>query len=228
MKRVKDLQDKGKYVVASFGDYAASGGYYIAAAADKIVAEPTTLTGSIGVFSMMPDFSEVSEEELGILWDTIGTGKRTFMYSTFVSRSNRDNALLMAETERIYDQFKSVVADGRSMDDDSVEKVAQGRVWSGTDGIEVGLVDTIGGLNEAIQIAANAVGYEDFKTLEYPVIKKDFWELLLEGINENTEVQLKVNTIGHSVFDQLIETLKVVEAACTTPQARLPFTVAVQ
>ena len=227
LKRVNDLRDKGKYVVASFGDYAASGGYYIAAGADKIVSQATTLTGSIGVFSMMPDLSELSEEEMGILWDTIGTGKRTFMYSSFIPRSEQDNALLMAETERIYDQFKSVVAEGRSLTEAEVEMIAQGRVWSGNDAMDNGLVDTIGGLQDAIELAAQEVDYDDYKILEYPIIEKDFWEKMIESINANTEVKINEPSFSSAAIRQIMETLKVVEEACSTPQARLPFTLSV-
>lgn len=227
LKRINDLREAGKYVVASFGDYAASGGYYIAAGADKIVSQPTTLTGSIGVFSMMPDLSELSEEELGIYWDTIGTGKRTFMYSSFIPRSEKDNALLMAETERIYEQFKTIVAQGRALSLQEVEEVAQGRVWSGADAIQIGLVDTLGGLAEAIHIAADEVDYDQYKILEYPIIEKDFWELMIESFNENTQVHINETRLKHTAIQQIMETLHIVEAACTTPQARLPFSFSV-
>jgi len=227
-KRVQDLRAAGKYVVASFGDYAASGGYYIAAGADRIISEPTTLTGSIGVYSMMPDFSELSEEELGILWDTIGTGKRTFLYSTFISRSPGDNALLMSETERVYRAFKKVVSEGREMPMQQVEEVAQGRVWSGLDALETGLIDTIGGLGVAIDLAAKGAGYEDFKVLEYPIIEKSFWELMAEGLVSSQNARLKPDVgISDKYLIDLQKVIKIIEASCTTPQARLPLSILV-
>ena len=223
-KRVKDLSAQGKYVVASFGDYAASGGYYVAAAAEKIITEPTTLTGSIGVFSMIPDLKELSEEELGIYWDTISTGKRTFLYSSFVSRSAADNALLKAETERIYQQFKEVVADGRGMTVDAVHEVAQGRVWSGIDAMETGLVDTLGSLQDAIAIAARAVSYDDYKVLEYPIIEKTFYEKLLEGFANNVSADFQPQyKLNNPIIQQLMEQVQLIDQACQTPQARLPL-----
>ncbi len=228
LKRVKDLQDKGKFIVASFGDYAASGGYYIAVGADKIVSEPTTLTGSIGVFSMMADFSEMSREHLGINWDTIGTGKRTFLFSSFTSRSKEDHALLTAETERIYRQFKGIVAEGRNIPIEEVDKIAQGRVWSGIDAVEAGLVDTLGGLNEAIALAARAVEFDEYKLLEYPIIKKDFWEVMLENLAANSQVSIPSNhSVAQSALSQFGKTLEIIDAACKTPQARLPFLIEV-
>ncbi len=223
-KRVKDLKAQGKYVVASFGDYAASGGYYVAAAADKIVTEPTTLTGSIGVFSMIPDLKEMSEEELGIYWDTISTGKRTFLYSSFVSRSASENALLKAETERIYRQFKGIVAEGRDMTVDAVHEVAQGRVWSGIDALETGLVDTLGSLQDAIAIAAKAASYDDYKVLEYPIIEKTFIEKFIEGFANNVSMETPHQyAIDNPLVEQLMEQIQLIDAACKTPQARLPL-----
>jgi len=222
-KRIKDLRAQGKYIVASFGDYAASGGYYIAAAVDKIVTEPTTLTGSIGVFSMIPDLKELSEEELGVYWDTISTGKRTFLYSSFVSRSEADNAILKAETERIYRQFKDVVSEGRGLSLDEVQEVAQGRVWSGMDALETGLVDTLGSLEDAINVAARAVSYDNFKVLEYPIIEKTIYEKLIEGFASNVSayVQPQVD-LRHPMVKQLVDQIHIIEEACKTPQTRLP------
>ncbi len=223
-KRVKDLKAQGKYVVASFGDYAASGGYYVAAAADKIVTEPTTLTGSIGVFSMIPDLKELSEEELGVYWDTISTGKRTFLYSSFVSRSAADNVLLKAETERIYEQFKEVVADGREMTVDAVHQVAQGRVWSGVDAMETGLVDTLGSLQDAIAMAAEAASYDDYKVLEYPIIEKTFFEKFVEGFASNFAADLQPQyKLDNPIVQQLMKQVHLIDEACKSPQARLPL-----
>ncbi len=225
-KRVKDLKKQGKYIVASFGDYAASGGYYIAAAVDEIVSEPTTLTGSIGVFSMIPDFSEMSKDELGISWDTIGTGKRTFLYSTFISRSAADNALLTAQTERVYSSFKKVVAEGRDMTVEAVDEVAQGRVWSGEDALATGLIDTLGDLSTAVQMAAAAVDYDDYKILEYPIIEKTFYEELLESFSESVSIGPKPQVdLQSPMIRQLLTQVKIIEAASQTPQARMPFSI---
>lgn len=228
LKRVKDLKKAGKYVVASFGDYAASGGYYVAAEANRIISEPTCLTGSIGVFSMIPDFSEISEEEFGIHWDTIATGKRTFLYSTFVGRSAQDNALLMGETERVYEQFKKVVAEGRGLSLEEVEEVAQGRVWTGTDAIQAGLVDTLGSLSDAINIAVQEMGFEDdYKILEYPIIEKDFWDLLVENYASNILMDSKVDKVLSPLMKEMLLVVSSIEEASKTPQARMPYSIMV-
>ncbi len=222
-KKIEEIK-KDKVVIASFGNYAASGGYYISAGADKIVSEPTTLTGSIGVFSMIPDMNELFTEKLGINWDTIGTGKRTFMYSSLVSRSDDDNLLLMNETERIYAQFKNVVAQGRDLSTDEIEEVAQGRVWSGRQAVQAGLVDTLGSLDDAIAIAASEAGLDEYKILEYPVITKTFYEQLL------TELMAGTETRGWLGFDtptrlsrDVSRLLDEIHRATEEPQARLPF-----
>ena len=223
-KRVTELQDKGKYVVASFGDYAASGGYYIAASADQIIAEPTTLTGSIGAYSMIPNFYDASKEKLGINWDTIGTGRQTFLYSAFVPRSERDHRLLQASTDRTYAQFKSVVSSGRGIDQDDLEDLSQGRVWSGADAQKVGLVDSLGGLELAFELVADHFDYEDYKVLEYPIIKKTFWEELITNIAANTNVSIPSTVEIPAIFSESFkEILSSVEEACFEPQLRLPF-----
>ncbi|MEL6390094.1 MAG: signal peptide peptidase SppA, partial [Bacteroidota bacterium] len=209
MDRVKDLQNAGKYVVASFGDYAASGGYYIAAGADFIMAEPTTLTGSIGVFSVIPDLNGMFEDHLGINWDTISTGAQTFLYSTMISRSDRSDAILTSETERTYDRFKRVVAEGRNMSIVAVDEIAQGRVWTGEQGFEVGLVDSIGTLEDAISYATMMAELEDYKVLHYPIIEKTIWEEALESIEETTNAKLATrqgeitSVIGEELYQVL-------------------------
>ena len=228
-KRIEDLKEAGKYVVASFGDYAASGGYYISAGADQIVSESTTLTGSIGAYSMMPDFYEASKDHLGINWDTIGTGKRTFIYSAFTPRSDSDNALLQAETERTYREFISVVAKGRGLTEEEVDEIGQGRVWSGSDALEIGLVDSIGTLQEAISIAALGAELDDYKVLEYPIIKKNFWEQLLDQVAAGTQINMSIADSSMKIFSQHFkESLDQIEAACSEPQFRIPFHIPIQ
>lgn len=225
-KKIEDLKAEGKYVLASYGTYAASGGYYISCGADKIVSEPTTLTGSIGVFAMIPDMSEFFEDKLGINWDTIGTGNYTFLYSIMVPRGPAANAKLMSSTERTYDTFLKRVADGRNMTMEQVHEIAQGRVWSGIQGVEVGLVDTLGTLDDAINIAAKEAGLTDYKILQYPFIKKTFYEELLNEIMSTTEAKLFAKGPIESKMQKTIQSyIAFVEQACLTPQARLPFSI---
>jgi protease-4 len=225
-KKIEDLKAEGKYVLASYGTYAASGGYYISCGADKIVSEPTTLTGSIGVFAMIPDMSEFFADNLGVNWDTIGTGNYTFLYSLMVPRGPAANAKLMSNTERTYDTFLTRVAEGRNMTKEAVHEIAQGRVWSGVQGVEIGLVDTLGTLDDAINIAAKEVGLTDYKILQYPFIKKTFYEELLNEIMATTEAKLFAKGPVESKIQQTIRSyISYVEQACKTPQARLPFSI---
>ena len=224
-KKIQEIQEAGKVVVASFGNYAASGGYYIACGADYIVSEPLCLTGSVGVFSMIPDMSQFFEEKLGIHWDTIGTGKHTFMYSTYVDRSDQDNQKIMSDTERTYTRFKSKISEGRNLSMEEVEDIAQGRVWTGIDGSGNGLVDTLGNLDDAIQIAANLSDIEDYKLLEYPRIKKTFYEELIgEIMRSGMAMQTNVQTPSR-LTQEVNKLLSFIEESSHGPQARMPFLV---
>ncbi len=226
LSRIKDLQEQGKVVVASFGDYAASGGYYIAASADRIVSEPTTLTGSIGVFSMIPNMQVFFDKKLGIDWDTIGTGDRTFLYSLMIGRSQKDHAILKSETERIYAQFKKIVAEGRNLTVEEVDRIGQGRVWSGSDAIEIGLVDQIGNIDAAIELAAELAGIEEYKLMQYPVIEKTFLEELMTNLAATTNAQLGLGEGMESRLSRdVLEIFNQVEKACQEPQARLPYSI---
>lgn len=225
-KKIEDIKAAGKYVVASYGTYAASGGYYISCGADKIISEPTTLTGSIGVFAMIPDMSEFFEDKMGINWDTIGTGEHTFMYSVVVPRSPASNAKLKSSTENTYAKFLERVAEGRGMTTDEVHEIAQGRVWSGLQGVEVGLVDTIGNLDDAIRLAASETGLENYRLLQYPFIKKTLYEELLNEVMATTETKLfSKGPIQSKVQSAIASYIAFVEQACQTPQARLPFSI---
>lgn len=224
-RKVEDLKKEGKYVVASYGDYAASGGYYISCGADKIVSEATTLTGSIGVFSMMPNMNRFFGDKLGINWDTIGTGNHTFLYSLMQTKSPADNKLLQGETERVYKQFKDKVKQGRGFSDEQIEEIAQGRVWSGIDALEVGLIDTIGSLEDAIHMAAAHLNMDTYKVLEYPIIKKTLMEELMTEFIRSAETKLKLapSIPTSKITRELLKTMESIEAACAEPQARMPF-----
>jgi protease-4 len=224
--KIEKLKDQGKTVVASFGDYAASGGYYIACGADRIVSEPTTLTGSIGVFSMIPNFNGFFKEHLGVNWDTLSTGNHNFIYSTFTPKSDADNLKLQRNTEHTYQKFLSRVAAGRSMEIGQVDEIAQGRVWSGEDALEVGLVDTLGALEEAIAIAADLAEIEDFKTLQYPVIEQSVYEELWTVLMNETSINTQLNGASeHRLIQNIYERLEPIIQATETPQARLPLVI---
>ncbi len=178
-------KEDGKKIIVSMGDLAASGGYYISCIGDSILAEDVTLTGSIGVVGMIPNAQELMNDKLGITFDTVKTGKHSEGLNTVYPISDKHAKAIKSEMGRIYDIFLNRVAEGRGMSYDDVKKIAGGRVWTGMKAIEIGLVDKIGGLDEAIDIAANSAGLEDYRTIEYPRIKDPFNQLLEEIMGEN-------------------------------------------
>ncbi|MBI5915481.1 MAG: signal peptide peptidase SppA [Bacteroidetes bacterium] len=170
----------GKKIVVSMGDYAASGGYYIACMADKIVAEPNTLTGSIGVYSMMPNMTKLFDEKLGIHWDTVKTTRYSTGVNPFYDIAPEEQNYLQQSTQAMYETFLKRVADGRKMTRDSVHQIAQGRVWVGPKAKEIGLVDEIGDLDRAMEIAADLAGIKKYRVSEYPAHKEPLQEFIEE------------------------------------------------
>lgn len=184
IKNEIDLLRQEKPVIASFGNYAASGGYWISNSCDYIFSNVGTLTGSIGVFSMIPEFSGTLEDIAHVNITTISSNEHGDMYSGTRALNQTETAYMQASVERIYDKFTSVVAEGRDMEVQDVDAIAQGRVWSGADAVEIGLVDEIGSLNDAILYAAAAAGHPDLSSwqiAEYPKPMTTF-ELLLESL----------------------------------------------
>lgn len=183
------LARKAKPVIVSMGDLAASGGYYISCAADTIVAQPTTLTGSIGVFGLMFNIEKMMKNKLGITTDTYKTGPFGDFGSMTRPMTESEKAILQAEVDRIYNVFANRVAQGRKMNQASVDSIGQGRVWSGESAKAIGLVDTLGGLDVAIAIAAKKAKITEYRISNLPK-KKEFIEVLLEDLN--TEARLKI------------------------------------
>jgi len=171
--RELELTKKEKPLVVSMGNLAASGGYYIACNADSIVAEPTTITGSIGVFGMVPNAS-VLAERIGINSEQVGTNKQSLSYSPFKSMSDSFYNVTKEGIEDVYSTFVDRVAKGRNMTNAEVDSIAQGRVWTGAEALENGLVDKLGSLDDAIKIAANMAEIESYRTTNYPRFKVDF------------------------------------------------------
>lgn len=184
-------KDAGKKIVVSMGDYAASGGYYIACNADKIIAEPNTLTGSIGVFSMIPNASKLFEEKLGIHWDTVKTAKYSTGVNPFYDISSVEAEHLQYSTEAMYATFLKRVADGRNMTTDSVHQIAQGRVWVGEKAKQLGLVDEIGNLDSAIAAAVELAGLEKYRLMEYPKQIDPIQELMNELTGQGEDKGIK-------------------------------------
>ncbi len=160
--RQVSLLQKEKPVVVSMGDYAASGGYYIAAPADIICADHATITGSIGVFGLSFDIGEALEEHLGVTHSTVKTNAYADMGNMMRPISRYEQKRLQSSVDRTYDRFVAVVAEGRNLSRAYVDSIAQGRVWSGADAVDIGLADTYGGLSEAVLLAAEAAGLGDY------------------------------------------------------------------
>ena len=168
----------GKPLVVSMGDYAASGGYYIACMADKIIAEPNTLTGSIGIFGMIPNASELMNNKIGISLDTVNTGKFSSSINIFHPHTPAEAKIIQESVEDGYELFLKRVAEGRNMTRDEVHEIAQGRVWTGAKAKELGLVDEIGGLETAIAAVQELTGLETYRITEYPRTKDPIQQLI--------------------------------------------------
>ncbi|MDC6350051.1 signal peptide peptidase SppA [Zeaxanthinibacter sp. PT1] len=220
--REVELTKAVKPVVVSMGNVAASGGYYIAAGADEIFAEPTTITGSIGVFGTVPNISELAED-IGINAEQVGTNKNSVEYSLFEPMTDDFREVVQESIEEVYQTFLSRVAAGRNMSMAQVDSLAQGRVWSGVDAERLGLVDALGGLDMAINRAAELAELTEFSVKKYPKFKSGFARLMedLGGAESRiTEAALKAE-IGEELYGILQE----VRRAGRTKgvQARLPY-----
>ena len=183
---VRTLQAKGLPVVVSMGDYAASGGYYISCSADYIYAEPTTLTGSIGIFGTVPNFSKLMDK-VGLDVDGVSTNKHATLTTNAIYKgmNKEEMALMQSMVERGYDLFTKRCADGRGMSQDDIKKIGEGRVWLGKDALEIGLVDELGNINNAIAKAAELAALGEYAIVDYPE-KKDPLEELLKMFDTTT------------------------------------------
>ena len=216
-----------KPVVASYGNYAASGGYWISAGVNKIYSDATCLTGSIGVFSMIPEFSKTAGK-VGVNMVTVGSNKHSDMYSLMRPFDAEETASMQAYVDDIYGRFVGLVAEGRSLETQAVDDMAQGRVWVGTDAIGLGLVDEIGGLREAVNYTASLAGFVskgDYHVVTYPVMPSQTEQLLdmLYGKRETPSI------LAGTPFEALGKTLRDLEKH-NAPQvyARLPYDIEIR
>ncbi|WP_282776611.1 signal peptide peptidase SppA [Phaeodactylibacter xiamenensis] len=221
-KEIRLTQEAGKPVVVSMGDYAASGGYYISAAADSIFAEPNTLTGSIGVFSLIPDASDLMNEKLGIHFDTVKTGDFSLGITPFFPMSPQGARLMQIRTDSMYETFLQRVSEGRGLPRDSVHAIAQGRVWTGNAGLKIGLVDALGGLDRAIDAAATLAELDEYRTTDYPKVKDPFQQLMEQWLGEENvraQAMLKYQLGDQYKHYRLVKDL----AESKGVQARMPY-----
>jgi protease-4 len=209
-----------KPVVVSFGDVAASGGYYIAVGADSIFASPNTITGSIGVFGIIPNMKEFFNQKLGITFDGVKTATYADAGSIYRPLNEIEKKFVQSSIDRIYIQFKNRVAQGRKMNVVDVDSIAQGRVWSGEDALRLKLVDKIGGLEMAVESAARMAKISKYRLREYP--EKNKWlDELLGKASSTPEADIREH-LGEEQF-QIYQQMTRVKEMCNLPQARLPF-----
>ena len=185
------LTKKAKPVVVSMGDVAASGGYYISCAADKIYAYPNTITGSIGVFGIIPNLKEMFNKNLGITFDEVKTNPYADYIPVTRPMNDAEKKIITRDIENIYSTFTTHVSEGRKMTVAQVDSIGQGRVWSGIDAKRIGLIDEFGGLNDAIKEAARLAKLKSFRTQELPEQKDTFQQLIETFTGDNTRVSLR-------------------------------------
>lgn len=217
------LKEK-KPVVVSMGGMAASGGYYISCAANRIFAEPTTLTGSIGIFGMIPDASELMTEKIGLKFDVVKTNEMSDIGTMARPFNEAESAQMQKMINRGYDLFTKRVADGRGMAQDSVKLIAEGRVWTGEQGLNIGLVDELGNLDDAVAHAAELAEVEKFRAVPYPGADNPFEQLLNQTKGGYLDSELReLLGEGYAVYS-LVRNVKDADRI----QARMPFEMNIQ
>lgn len=218
---------KVKPVVVSMGDYAASGAYYMSASASWIVAQPNTLTGSIGIFAVIPDFSGLVTSKLGVRFDEVKTNRNSTFGNLMARPFNaEEKAMLQASVNRGYSLFRQRVAEGRRLPVESVEKIAQGRVWLATDALNIKLVDQLGGIDDAVKKAAQLAKLKDYYTSDYPAAAS-WMDAMLNSMSSSgtyLDEQLR-QTLGD--FYQPFTMLRSIDKR-EAIQARIPYAISIK
>ena len=214
------LTKKAKPIIVSMGDLAASGGYYISCAADSIFAEPNTITGSIGIFAILPNMQKLFNDKLGITFDGVTTGKYADLGDISKPLSPDERAILQNQVNHGYDDFTKAVAAGRHKTQAYINSIGQGRVWTGEQAIKNGLVDRLGNIKDAINSAAKMAKVSDYKLVEYPEQKS-----ILDKFGSSFNVEMKTRAIKSELGEnyKYYEQIKGVTQMMRTPQTRLPY-----
>ncbi|MXN92173.1 signal peptide peptidase SppA [Flavobacterium sp. Sd200] len=223
-----ELAKKKKPIVVSMGNYAASGGYYISCNASRIFAEPTTITGSIGVFGMLPNFTKLSNN-IGIHTEAVSTHNNSGQYSVFMPLKDDTRQIIQQGVEQVYTTFVNRVAKGRKMTPAAVDSIAQGRVWTGTDALKNGLVDEIGGLDDAVKYAAKLGKTTNYSTKNFPEFERDIDKYLsnLAGLPfAKTKEEFIKEEVGAENY-QMIERIRRVTQQKGV-QAVMPFEISIR
>jgi protease-4 len=218
------LTKKVKPIIVSMGDLAASGGYYIACAADSIIAEPNTITGSIGIFAVLPNMQKFFNDKLGITFDGVKTGKYADLGNISRPLSPEEKAILQNQVNQGYDSFTKAVAVGRNKTQAYVNSIGQGRVWTGTQAVKIGLVDRLGNINDAIASAAKKANIKKYNLVAYPE-QKSFLNKFGLGMNAEIKAHFLKSALGDNF--KYYEQIKGVTQLMRTPQARMPYNIAI-
>jgi len=218
------LTKKSKPVIVSMGDVAASGGYYISCAADSIFAQPNTITGSIGVFGIIPNMQKFFKNKLGITFDGVKTGKFADLGNASRPMTDAEKMIIQQEVNKIYSTFTKKVADGRKKSQSYIDSIGQGRVWSGTEALQNGLVDRLGNIDDAIASAAKKAKLKDFKIVSYPDQIDP-----IKSLFENSGDKIKSYLIKRELGDQYIYYEQMQSAInLSGVQARIPYNIQVK
>jgi len=219
--REVELTKKVKPIVVSMGDVAASGGYYISCAADSIFAQPNTITGSIGVFGIIPNLQNFFNNKLGVTFDEVKTGRYADLMSVNRALTIDERDLIQQDVNRIYNTFTKKVSDGRKINQTKVDSIGQGRVWTGTQALEIGLVDRLGSLNDAIKSAAKKAKINDYKLVAYPAMK-DPLEAFLGSSSDKLKTWFIKQELGegYSIYQQAKQIMQQ-----SGIQSRIPYVV---
>jgi len=220
-----ELTKKVKPVVVSMGNYAASGGYYIACNANKIFAENNTITGSIGVFGILPNFTQLATK-IGLHSEQVKTHENSAEYSPFLPLDEKFKAVTLEGVEHIYKTFVAHVAQGRKMTFAQVDSIAQGRVWSGSQALKIGLVDKIGGLDDALKEAASLAKIKSYKTQNFPEFEKDINDLLENLPFAKSKESYIKEELGEETF-RIMEQIKRMQSQKGV-QAIMPFEIIIR
>ncbi|MDP9048807.1 MAG: signal peptide peptidase SppA [Bacteroidota bacterium] len=218
------LTKKVKPIIVSMGDLAASGGYYIACAADSIIAEPNTITGSIGIFAILPNMQKFFNNKLGITFDGVKTGKYADLGNISRPLTPEEKAILQEQVNHGYDDFTKAVANGRHKTQAYINSIGQGRVWTGEQAVKLGLVDRLGNINDAIQSAAKKANIKHYNLVNYPE-QKSFLNKFGLGFNAEIKTHLLKSELGDNF--KYYEQIKGVTQMMRTPQARMPYDIVI-
>lgn len=228
-REAKLLAEK-KPLIVSMSDVAASGGYYIATPAHKIFAEPTTITGSIGVFGLIPNAEKLLKDKIGLDFEYVGTGKHADIGRIDRAMTSDEREYIESIIDKIYNTFLARVAQGRKMTKEQVNEVAQGRIWTGVMAKEVGLVDELGGLDAAIASAVQEAGLTEHRIIEFPRTKDPF-NIILDKIQGNTTLKAHLDeATKHSVFESYVKQLNDIQrwGSQHSVQAIMPYNISIR